>query len=86
MMIYSSLIYLSSLSSFVYSNYKIDKPLPLNEIQFAQWLSGFIDAEGKFQVLYRGKYFRAMIRLTLHIDDIEILYKIKIFRCWPCRD
>jgi len=76
-MIYSCFIYLLSLSSFVYSKYKIDKPLPLNEIQFSYWLSGFIDAEGNFQVLYNGRHLRVMFKLTLHIDNVEILYKIK---------
>ena len=79
MMIYSCLIYLLGLPNFVYSLYKIDKPLPLDENHFSQLLSGFIDAEGNFQVLIDRKYLRAMFRITLHIDDAEILFKIKNF-------
>ena len=44
---------------------------------FKQWLVGFIDAEGNFQVFMDRKYLRVMFRINLHIDDIEILSKIK---------
>ena len=46
--------------------------------EFKQWLVGFIDAEGNFQVFMDRKYLRVMFRINLHIDDIEILYKIKL--------
>ena len=45
--------------------------------EFKQWLVGFIDAEGNFQVFMDRKYLRVMFRINLHIDDIEILSKIK---------
>lgn len=47
--------------------------------QFSQWLSGFIDGEGNFQVFIDRSYVRVVFRIVLHIDDIEILYKIKEF-------
>ena len=47
--------------------------------EFKQWLVGFIDAEGNFQVFMDRKYLRVMFRINLHIDDVEILYKIKEF-------
>lgn len=51
----------------------------LNEnTSFDQWLSGFIDAEGNFQVVVeRDKYARLMFRINLHIDDVNVLYVIK---------
>ena len=34
----------------VYQSYCKQKPKPMDREQFANWLSGFIDAEGNFQV------------------------------------
>ena len=42
-------------------------------------MSGFIDAEGNFQVFLDRNYLRVMFRIRLHIDDINVLYKIKKF-------
>jgi LAGLIDADG endonuclease len=47
--------------------------------QFSFWFSGFIDAEGNFQVFLDRKYLRVMFRIRLHKDDILVLYKIKEF-------
>ena len=44
--------------------------------EFLQWLSGFIDAEGNFQVFIDRQYLRAAFRIMLHIDDIAILHQI----------
>lgn len=52
----------------------------LNKFDFSQWLRGFIDAEGNFQVfLDKGNRLRVMFRINLHIDDVDILYKIQKF-------
>lgn len=46
--------------------------------EFDQWLSGFIDAEGNFQVVVeRNKYVRLIFRINLHIDDIDVLKQIQ---------
>jgi hypothetical protein len=52
-------------------------PIPFTREQFGKWLSGFIDAEGNFQVFFDQHYLRVAFRITLHIDDIQILYKIQ---------
>jgi hypothetical protein len=59
----------------------INKPMPspLDESQFSRWLTGFIDAEGNFQVFLDRNYLRLAFRIRLHIDDVEILYAIKAF-------
>lgn len=41
-----------------------------------KWLSGFIDAEGNFQVFFDRQYLRVLFRINLHVDDIEVLYAI----------
>jgi hypothetical protein len=46
--------------------------------EFKQWLVGFIDAEGNFQVFIDRKYLRVMFRINLHIDDVEIKFFIKL--------
>lgn len=45
--------------------------------EFAQWFSGFVDAEGNFQVFFDRNYVRVLFRIVLHIDDVQVLYKIK---------
>lgn len=54
-------------------------PSPLDKSQFSRWLTGFIDAEGNFQVFLDRNYLRLAFRIRLHIDDVEILYAIKEF-------
>lgn len=49
----------------------------LSKEEFAQWFSGFVDGEGNFQVFFDRSYVRVLFRIVLHIDDLQILYKIK---------
>lgn len=51
----------------------------MDKNQFSSWLSGFIDAEGNFQVFMDRGYLRLAFRILLHIDDVETLHKIKHF-------
>lgn len=63
--------------TFVVSSlYQKDKP-KLTENEFEQWLTGFIDAEGNFQVVLDRGYVRTIFRINLHIDDCEVLEKIQ---------
>jgi len=57
--------------------YNKPKPNSLNNQEFGAWLSGFIDAEGNFQVFFDRVYLRVAFRINLHHDDVEVLYKIK---------
>lgn len=54
-------------------------PTALDRKQFSLWLSGFIDAEGNFQVFLDRQYLRVAFRIRLHVDDIAVLYKIRDF-------
>jgi len=67
-----------SVSGTVLSLYKKEIKEWNNE-EFKQWLVGFIDAEGNFQVFMDRKYVRVMFRIRLHVDDVAILYRIKEF-------
>ena len=49
----------------------------IKESQFSEWFSGFVDAEGNFQVFLDRDYVKVLFRIVLHIDDIQILYSIK---------
>lgn len=40
-------------------------------------MSGFIDAEGNFQVYFDRHYLRVAFRITLHQDDVAALHRIK---------
>nr|QCQ69140.1 LAGLIDADG endonuclease [Powellomyces hirtus] len=51
----------------------------MSKEQFSRWLMGFIDAEGNFQVYLDRGYLRVMFRIRLHVDDIQVLYKIRDF-------
>nr|AGN49014.1 LAGLIDADG endonuclease [Botrytis cinerea B05.10] len=44
---------------------------------FLFWFSGFTDAEGNFLVTIDRKYVKLRFKISLHIDDIEVLYTIK---------
>jgi hypothetical protein len=61
--------------------YGVKQPenISLNKTQFEQWLSGFIDGEGNFQVFFDRHYIRVLFRIVLHVDDIQTLYKIQNF-------
>jgi hypothetical protein len=60
-----------------------DKPLhsipKLTDVstEFLQWFSGFTDAEGNFLINLDRHYVRFRFKISLHIDDIEVLEKIK---------
>lgn len=58
--------------------FHIKKIIPNASIQFIEWLVGFTDAEGSFSIhaseTRNSVYFR--FGIELHVDDIEILYKI----------
>jgi len=49
---------------------------PLSK-EFNEWFSGFVDAEGNFQVYLDRMYLRIKFRITLHIDDTEVLHTIQ---------
>jgi len=57
--------------------YKKNNPSKLSNLEFNAWLSGFIDAEGNFQVYFNRQYLQVAFRLTLHKDDIAVLIKIQ---------
>lgn len=59
--------------------YKVPQLSSMNREQFSQWFTGFIDAEGNFQVWLDGPYLRVAFRIRLHVDDIAVLYQIKTF-------
>lgn len=65
--------------SLIFNLFKKSEPSKMNREQFSLWLSGFIDAEGNFQIFIDRKYLRVMFRIRLHKDDISVLYKIKEF-------
>ena len=45
--------------------------------EFLYWFSGFADAEGNFLITIDRQYVRFRFKITLHIDDIEVLNTIK---------
>lgn len=51
----------------------------MDKENFSQWLRGFIDREGNFQVFLDKGRLRVIFRINLHIDDVKILYKIQNF-------
>lgn len=46
-------------------------------IEFLYWLSGFTDGEGNFLITFDRDYARLRFKISLHIDDIEVLNLIK---------
>ncbi len=68
-----------SIVPLIYNLFPIKKPKNMDKTQFSFWLSGFIDAEGNFQVFLDRQYLRTQFRIRLHIDDVDVLYKIKKF-------
>lgn len=44
---------------------------------FLHWFIGFTDAEGNFLVTIDRKYIKLRFKISLHIDDIKVLYTIK---------
>lgn len=51
----------------------------MNREQFSNFISGFIDGEGNFQVYLDRLYLRVMFRIRLHVDDVAVLHKIRDF-------
>jgi len=62
-----------------YSNKKLlsTQSCPKLTNEFLRWLVGFIDAEGCFMVLVKNSTVSFMLKIELHKDDAEVLYKIK---------
>jgi len=50
--------------------------------EFLFWFSGFTDAEGNFLITIDRSFVRFRFKISLHIDDVEVLntikYKLKI--------
>lgn len=67
-----------SITALVFGLFKKSEPLPMKKEQFSRWLTGFIDGEGNFQVYLDRNYLRVMFRIRLHIDDINVLQKIRL--------
>lgn len=49
----------------------------LSSKNFAQWITGFVDAEGSFSIVSDRDYIRFLFRIRLHIDDVFVLEKIQ---------
>ena len=45
--------------------------------EFLYWFSGFTDAEGNFLISIDRQYVRFRFKISLHIDDVEVLNTIK---------
>jgi hypothetical protein len=45
--------------------------------EFLYWFSGFTDAEGNFLISIDRQYARFRFKISLHIDDVEVLNAIK---------
>lgn len=45
--------------------------------EFLYWFSGFTDAEGNFLISINRQYVRFRFKISLHIDDVEVLNTIK---------
>lgn len=44
---------------------------------FLHWFSGFSDGEGNFLITLDREYVKFRFKITLHIDDVEVLNTIK---------
>lgn len=51
----------------------------MNREQFSNFISGFIDGEGNFQVYLDRFYLLLMFRIRLHVDDLNVLHEIRDF-------
>jgi len=67
----------------IYKNNNINKTSKGNKINceendFIQWFIGFTDAEGSFKInIKNNKEVHFVFQITLHIDDIAVLYIIR---------
>lgn len=46
-------------------------------LDFLHWFSGFSDAEGNFLITLDREYIKFRFKISLHIDDVEVLNTIK---------
>jgi hypothetical protein len=44
---------------------------------FLFWFSGFTDAEGNFLITLDRSFVKFRFKISLHIDDVEVLNTIK---------
>ena|SRR5947207_211055 len=70
---------MKNIKTLVYATLNKKVPSALDRNQFSSWLTGFVDGEGNFQVFLDRHYLRVVFRINLHIDDIDILYRVKEF-------
>ena len=56
----------------------LKKVIPHTSRQFIEWFVGFTDGEGCFLVIFKQNETYVVLNfvIELHIDDIEVLYKI----------
>ena len=46
-------------------------------LDFLHWFSGFTDGEGNFLITLDRQYIKFRFKISLHIDDVEVLNTIK---------
>lgn len=69
---------ISSKENFIFDKFKITVPQNITPEQFGEFLSGFIDGEGYFSVyINKNNHIEFRFKIEIHIDDCNILYKIK---------
>lgn len=58
---------------------KIENRFKLENVDhdFLHWFSGFTDAEGNFLIILDRNYVKFRFKISLHIDDVEVLNTIK---------
>lgn len=64
--------YYSSTSSSSKNNQSLIKP-EMTDVEFKEWLRGFIDAEGCFAIKKTQHGYQFEFQIALHIDDLECL-------------
>lgn len=60
------------------NKFSINNSVIVKYLDFYDWLSGFVDAEGNFLIIInkKRKIIRFRFAIKLHIDDINTLYYI----------
>ena len=58
---------------------KVENRFRLEDVNpdFLYWFSGFTDAEGNFLITLDRNYVKFRFKISLHIDDVEVLNTIK---------
>ena len=70
-------------SKYLYKNYATSNvhnsqlPEITSDQDFLYWFSGFTDAEGNFLITLDREYIKFRYKISLHIDDINVLHIIK---------